>query len=346
MIQTRRKPLRLPFFTYLVPFLCFFLIGINNVEAQVSVGTVDLEFSLIGNIEEWGYEKVEKLGGGGIDPTTGEGKFYIAIRPTDPSVRTFALSLRLPVAVDSSVTINSMFINTAYVNTVDAAGAHVLSTLLDTENATVEAGRIMDIYSLDVTVLESSAANAESTYPVEYDPLIVGTNDFTKDGLFLLVEVQYTSSKKDASSDVIIAKLVDSYTDSRVISTPFGDFTTSVELPLIDSEYVDPNDNTPKLFSLAKPVISSQELPLPVEFLSFNAEVKGVGVLNTWETANEINNDYFIVQRSTSPTDGFIDVSGEIDGYGNSNTVRKYTFFDETLTESGIYYYRIKQVDF
>ncbi|MCZ4410718.1 hypothetical protein O3Q51_18020, partial [Cryomorphaceae bacterium 1068] len=43
--------------------------------------------------------------------------------------------------------------------------------------------------------------------------------------------------------------------------------------------------------------------PLPIELLSFDAELKGTYVDLGWETATEINNDYFVVERASEDLD-------------------------------------------
>jgi hypothetical protein len=84
--------------------------------------------------------------------------------------------------------------------------------------------------------------------------------------------------------------------------------------------------------------------PLPVELLYFSAtSVENRAVLTEWETASEINNDYFTVERSK---DGVLfELSGIVKGAGNSNTSLYYSFTDEK-PYSGTSYYRLKQTDF
>lgn len=82
---------------------------------------------------------------------------------------------------------------------------------------------------------------------------------------------------------------------------------------------------------------------LPVELLSFTGENKnGINKL-TWQTASEINNHFYEVQRSTNGYE-FTPLSW-IDGAGNSSSLRSYIYFDKDVPP-GISYYRLKQVDF
>ena len=88
---------------------------------------------------------------------------------------------------------------------------------------------------------------------------------------------------------------------------------------------------------------STCEETLPVELLKFEAElIKGQVLLN-WETQSELNNDYFLIERSI---DGLQWESiGKVSGNGTSNISHNY----ETIDGSpllGLSYYRLKQVDF
>lgn len=89
--------------------------------------------------------------------------------------------------------------------------------------------------------------------------------------------------------------------------------------------------------------IVGDNIPLPVQLLSFDVKPIGNNVRLSWETASEINSAYFEVQRSTDMSE-FIALK-RIDATNNSNEKRWYSFEDENLPQ-GIYYYRLRQVDF
>ena len=83
---------------------------------------------------------------------------------------------------------------------------------------------------------------------------------------------------------------------------------------------------------------------VPIELLSFNAIAENNKLVRTeWSTASEINNDYFLIQRSKNAHD--YEIIGQMDGAGNSNTVLNYVFYDNE-PYTGISYYRLKQVDY
>ena len=84
-------------------------------------------------------------------------------------------------------------------------------------------------------------------------------------------------------------------------------------------------------------------IPLPVELVSFKGKLVDETVLLEWETASEINNDFFTLERST---DGlhFVPLA-QIPGAGNSITAIRYDYLDKQ-PEIGINYYRLLQTDF
>ncbi|MFN5418324.1 MAG: T9SS type A sorting domain-containing protein, partial [Flavobacteriia bacterium] len=63
-----------------------------------------------------------------------------------------------------------------------------------------------------------------------------------------------------------------------------------------------------------------------------------------WKTASEINNDFFIVERSFDGED-FREVE-VIDGHGNSSVMKDYELVDYVGEYNGTVYYRLKQFDF
>jgi hypothetical protein len=83
--------------------------------------------------------------------------------------------------------------------------------------------------------------------------------------------------------------------------------------------------------------------PLPVSLLNINASCINKNVKLNWQTASEINNDYFDVERSN---DGNIYTSIlRVNGNGTTNEPHQYFAYDEQPL-AGVNYYRLKQVDF
>lgn len=82
---------------------------------------------------------------------------------------------------------------------------------------------------------------------------------------------------------------------------------------------------------------------LPVELLYFTGEAQDEDVLLEWETASEINNSHFEVERSTDGLE-FIQI-GKVEGAGTTVEKQYYSFVDKSPFV-GKNYYRLRQVDF
>ncbi|MDP1994550.1 MAG: T9SS type A sorting domain-containing protein, partial [Ignavibacteria bacterium] len=84
---------------------------------------------------------------------------------------------------------------------------------------------------------------------------------------------------------------------------------------------------------------------LPVELTSFSATIKHGNISLSWQTATEVSNYGFEVERaSTSPGMTWENIGFE-KGNGNSNSPKSYSFTDANPM-SGNVQYRLKQIDF
>ncbi|MCG6913775.1 T9SS type A sorting domain-containing protein [bacterium BMS3Abin03] len=88
---------------------------------------------------------------------------------------------------------------------------------------------------------------------------------------------------------------------------------------------------------------TDQANPAPVELTSFSANLNGNIVNLQWNTATEVNNYGFEIQRSKSTKNW--EVLGFVEGHGNSNSPKNYNFTDSKLDVSGTCSYRLKQID-
>jgi hypothetical protein len=82
---------------------------------------------------------------------------------------------------------------------------------------------------------------------------------------------------------------------------------------------------------------------IPVEFTSFTASVVGTDVKLRWETATEINNSGFSIERKSTNSE-YTEI-GFVPGQGTTSEPTTYLFTDENL-RAGEYTYRLKQIDF
>ncbi len=82
---------------------------------------------------------------------------------------------------------------------------------------------------------------------------------------------------------------------------------------------------------------------LPIKLLRFRGTSFNQSNQLSWQTASEINNDYFTLERSVNAVN-FKPIA-TINGAGNSNALLNYNFVDN-LPNIGVNYYRLKQTDF
>lgn len=87
--------------------------------------------------------------------------------------------------------------------------------------------------------------------------------------------------------------------------------------------------------------------PLPVELTTFSASIKEQSVELNWETATEVNNYGFDVERQILKqvqNDSWEKIAF-VNGHGNSNSPKYYSFTDSKIKVTGTALYRLKQID-
>jgi hypothetical protein len=156
-----------------------------------------------------------------------------------------------------------------------------------------------------------------------------------------------------AATDVFVAKSTDGGTTfenfkvSESSFTPtsgtfFGDYTNIAAL----------NGNIYPIWmrlqsSLSVWMTTIQDI-IPVELNSFKADVKQEKVYLSWETASELNNLGFFIERKNidayANETEWIEI-GFKEGIGNSSERNLYQFEDHPLND-GTYHYRLRQVDY
>jgi subtilisin family serine protease len=87
---------------------------------------------------------------------------------------------------------------------------------------------------------------------------------------------------------------------------------------------------------------ASNETPFPVELNGFTAKVVDNSISLKWQTATEIDNYGFEIERSANSITW--QSIGFVEGFGNSNSPKEYSFVDSKIS-SGTYHYRLKQID-
>jgi hypothetical protein len=90
-------------------------------------------------------------------------------------------------------------------------------------------------------------------------------------------------------------------------------------------------------------ILTIGESVLPVTLTTFNGEETKSGNKLYWETAQEINNDFFLIERSGNGID--FKVIGKLKGNGTTSITHAYSFND-TYNGFGANFYRLAQTDF
>ncbi len=88
--------------------------------------------------------------------------------------------------------------------------------------------------------------------------------------------------------------------------------------------------------------ILSENEALPVELTSFTAQYKNPAVELNWTTSSEINNYGFDIERNGNNSWQKI---GFVNGNGNSNSQKHYSFTDKNFNGGSHFEYRLKQLD-
>jgi hypothetical protein len=88
--------------------------------------------------------------------------------------------------------------------------------------------------------------------------------------------------------------------------------------------------------------IGSVSTALPVIFSEFSVKKQECAAVLNWTTDMELNNDHFVVERSTDGSN--FTVIAEVAAAGNSNTRQEYAYSDDQPA-NGVNYYRVVQVD-
>ena len=85
-------------------------------------------------------------------------------------------------------------------------------------------------------------------------------------------------------------------------------------------------------------------IPVPVELTNFDGMSRQKGIELYWQTATEVNNEGFYVEKRNPNSEEWLNV-GFVKGHGNSNSVNSYNYLDQKVQANAVYSYRLKQVD-
>lgn len=140
----------------------------------------------------------------------------------------------------------------------------------------------------------------------------------------------------------------DGFTSGHNISYKFWLSSISTEISNYTASYTTGNGFSDGIFASQGTALVGFTNVLPVELTSFTADVEDNKVKLYWETATEINNYGFDVERQISSNQHSSDnweKIGFVNGSGNSNNAQSYQFTDKNLFGGSKFSYRLKQID-
>ncbi|MBK9096604.1 MAG: T9SS type A sorting domain-containing protein [bacterium] len=142
-----------------------------------------------------------------------------------------------------------------------------------------------------------------------------------------------------ASTDDPGTPIIDGFINGNPISYKFWLSSISQEVSEYTANYI---SGSGVFVSLGSATVEFANV-VPVEFISFKANVSGNKVVLNWQTATEVNNYGFEIERSSDKNNWII--LGFVNGSGNREAPKDYTFIDDNLIGGNKFYYRLKQTD-
>ena len=210
-------------------------------------------------------------------------------------------------------------------------------------------GQLTKLY-VDTTLVSQDIAHVINHYPIQYgyaNPLIIGgeasTNGASGGNFFngSLDEVRIWNYAR--IKDSIIAAQHRELQGTEPGLNGYWDFNEGSGTTAADKTSLHQNGT---LFNTPTWIVSG--VALPVELLSFSASTKNSSVTLRWTTAPEVNNHGFEVEQRAIENGQLTmdnwELIGFVEGNGNSNSPRNYSFEHKSVS-SGHFAYRLKQID-
>lgn len=113
--------------------------------------------------------------------------------------------------------------------------------------------------------------------------------------------------------------------------------------PAVATSFTNVNGRTGLFFENTAGLIEANSPPVPVELMRFEAIALDNVVDLIWQTATEINNSHFEIERSTDGIE--YQKIGIVEGNGSTLENQLYEFKDN-IPVKGHNYYRLKQIDY
>jgi hypothetical protein len=141
------------------------------------------------------------------------------------------------------------------------------------------------------------------------------------------------------------------YGNTITIIWDFPTYITGVLQDFINGTFINVSMVDSGSFTVTNPFIFNGlrmlidfNITSPVELISFSSDVFENVIKLNWTTATETNNSGFEILRFTQNVNEW-EMIGFVPGFGTTAEPKSYSFLDENVT-TGIYKYRLKQIDF
>jgi hypothetical protein len=203
---------------------------------------------------------------------------------------------------------------------------------------------------------QSAGANAIGGLKIESNGIVIVFGDLTfvknraslvNDGILTVtgeIEGGGPQSTYVGSGLVVLNQITPTeFPISGFGALPLGSDLADIDSDICDPTYLAGDPRRPILDALCDFLNSGGGSPLPVNLNSFRVQVEqGVSILK-WSTASEVNNDYFLVQRSYDAVN--YQTIGTVEGKGTVIEAQTYNFRDGNALP-GTVYYRLVQTDY
>lgn len=261
---------------------------------------------------------------GDITPITNDGTTY-TVQPILTGLTLGSWNSASVVDIDENGT------DEILVASWDAGGQNIY--LLQGDGATLTSTVIAEVSGLVSSfgrLYGGAAGDIDNNGMIDY---VVGSRDAVPNAA--IVRVEYLGGDITQSSNYQATVIDQEFASAggRWMHINVADIDTDPNLEILYSEGTGEQ---------APIVVIDKDGMLPVELSSFTASIKDGYVNLDWETATEINNLGFEVERKAEGSE--FKTIGYVDGHGTTTEAHSYSFVDENRT-FGQFTYRLKQVD-
>jgi hypothetical protein len=244
-------------------------------------------------------------------------------------------------AVALHTTSTSTFTNCLFYNNIASGNGtiflHDLSQTLNMYNCTVANNTKYGVYK--------SQSNSTVNCNI-YNCILYGNTlgDATKAGGNLLVSYScYGVSNATSTTGSLPANTNPNFTADYHLNSSSPCINTGTGTPGTNPYPIDDLDNLQRVNAIDIGCYEFEGLPLPVKINSLQHICENNSMKLFWSTENELNNDYFTIEKSNDGV-AFTELA-KVKGSGTTTIEQHYSFIDE-LKNEGNSYYQLFQTDY